>query len=34
LQGQIHSCGRWRLEENRNDRRTAFPDRSPNLAGF
>ena len=26
-------CGRGRLEENRNACRTAFPDRSPNLAG-
>jgi hypothetical protein len=25
---QIHFFGRRRLEENRNDRQTAFPDRS------
>jgi acyl carrier protein len=28
LQCQILFVGRWRLEENRNDRCTAFPDRS------
>src|SRR5450755_3503835 len=27
-------CGRRRLEENRTSAAPAFPDRSPNLAGF
>jgi hypothetical protein len=33
LHSQFLFRGRWHLEENRNACRTAFPDRSPNLAG-